>query len=55
MNIIYTTNKPMSVYELKVMKTNMQLQIPKKKTLSNKTSLLISSIPKTSSLKIKDR
>ena len=55
MNIIYTTNKPMSEKELKVMKTNKQLQIPRKKNLSNKASLLISSVPKPSPLKIKDR
>ena len=45
----------MSVWELKVMKTNKQLQIRKKKTLSNQDSLLISSREQKASLKIKDR
>ena len=45
----------MSVWELKVMKTNTQLQIRKKKILSNLASLLISSREKKASLKIKDR
>ena len=34
---------------------NKQLQIPKKKPLSYTHALLISSVPKNSSLKIKDR
>ncbi len=55
MNIIYTTNKPMSEEELKVMKTNKQLQISKKKPLSYTQAMLISSGPKPSSLKIKDK